>query len=283
MVYANAAKGYRAGGVNSPLGETICGQGLANVGLTVRDVPTTFGSDTVWSYEVGAKGRAFGNRLQVNASAFRIDWTDVQLSVQVPGCGQTWNQNAGTARSEGFDVQAQARLFRGLTLNVSAGYTKARYTTTTLGPKPISGAAATPIVREGDTFPIPPWQVSVGGQYEFRVSSRMDAYIRADYQYASGYFRGPGPGVNAYNPYTRVADNRNMVNARAGVTFDRVEVNVFVNNLLDSMDQLTNGGGPGTCSIASGASCSTFSSYNPFLTVTYPRPRQVGIQTSYRF
>ena len=112
------------------------------------DAPTTYGSDTVWSYETGAKLRLFENRLQVNGSAYRIDWQNVQLNVSIPGCGPTFIQNAGTARSQGFDMQAAGRLFAGLTANVNVGYDNAHYTQTAFGPQPKNGTAATPVVPE---------------------------------------------------------------------------------------------------------------------------------------
>ena len=282
MVYVNAAKGYRAGGVNVPLPEAICGPGLALIGLTTRDAPTEFGSDSVWSYEAGGKFRV-GNRMQVNASAFRIDWSDVQLTVSIPGCGPTFVQNAGTARSEGVDLQAQGRIIDGLTANLAFGYTNARYTETGTGPKPANGSAATAVVNEGDKFPVPEWTLSFGLQYDFRIFGDRKSYLRADWQHASEYFGGLGPGVNAYAPDTRVRPSTDQVNARFGLDLDRYDVNVFANNLLDSTDPLVKGGGRSGCTPNTDAACTTFSTYNPFTSITTFRPRTIGLQLNYRY
>jgi iron complex outermembrane receptor protein len=282
MVYANASKGYRAGGVNVPLPEAICGPGLALIGLTTRDAPAEFGSDSVWSYEAGSKFRV-GNRVQVNASAFRIDWSDVQLSVSIPGCGPTFVQNAGTARSEGVDLQAQGRIIDGLTANLAFGYTNARYTETGTGPKPGNGSPATAVVNKGDKFPIPEWTLSLGVQYDFTIFDDHKSYIRADWQHASKYFGGLGPGVNAYAPDIRVRPATDQVNARIGLDLDQVDLNVFANNLLDSKDPLSLGGGRSGCTPNTDAACTTFTTYSPFTSVTTFRPRTIGVQLNYRY
>ncbi|HKR87135.1 MAG TPA: TonB-dependent receptor, partial [Phenylobacterium sp.] len=54
MAYATVSKGFRAGGVNASIPETLCGATLARYGETVLTVPKTYKSDTVWSYEAGA-------------------------------------------------------------------------------------------------------------------------------------------------------------------------------------------------------------------------------------
>ena len=282
MIYLTAAKGFRAGGVNVPLAPAICGSGLALIGLTVDDAPKTYGSDTVWSYEGGGKLRMFGNRLQVNTSAYRIAWNNVQLAVSIPNCGPTFIQNAGSIRSQGFDLQAQGRVFRGLTANLALGYDKAEYTMTATGPSPKNGTPPTAVVQKGDKVPVPPWTVSAGAQYDFTVG-KYAGFIRADYQFSSKYLGGFGPGVNGYSPDTRNLPSTQQVNARAGVVYSNWELNLFVNNLFDSKDPQGFGGGRSGCTPNTDAACGTFSSYNPFQSITTFRPRTIGAQLNYRY
>ena len=282
MVYANVAKGYRQGGVNVPLPVAICGPGLALIGLTTADAPTTYGSDTVWSYEAGGKFRLFENRLQVNGSAYRIDWNNVQLSVSVPGCGPTFIQNAGTARSQGFDLQAAGRVLPGLTANLALGYDNAEYTQTATGPVPKNGTPATPVVQNGDKLPVPPWTVAVGLQYDFSVA-QYRAFLRGDYQYTSKYFNGPGAGVNAFAPDTRQLPSAQQVNVRAGIYLNKIDVNFFVNNLFNSTDPLGISGGRSQCVPNTDPSCTTFGAFTPFTGITTFRPRTVGVQANYKY
>ena len=282
MLYATAAKGYRAGGVNVPLAVAICGPGLALIGLTVDDAPKTYGSDSVWSYEGGGKFRLFGNKLQLNTSAYRIDWQNVQLGVSIPSCGPTFIQNAGTIRSQGFDLQAQGRIYGGLTGNLAVGYDNAQYTQTATGPQPKNGSPATPVVQKGDKVPVPPWTVAFGLQYDFAMG-KYAAFVRGDYQYTAKYFGSFGPGVNGYSPDTRNLPSATQVNLRAGINIDKFDFNLFVNNLLDSTDTLGLSGGRGGCTPNTDASCATFTSYNPFISATTFRPRTIGAQLNYRY
>lgn len=282
LLYANATKGYRTGGVNSPL-SNVCAVGLANVGLTLADVPKTYGSDTVWNYELGAKFRMFDGRMQLNTSVYSIDWSGVQLNVGTPGCGQTYVKNAGKARSQGFDMTLEGRFFSALGVNLAVGYNDAKYTSDAVGPQPVNGSAPAAIVHKGDTLPVPPWTVSLGAQYDFTVADGVTAFVRFDDQYASAYFRGLGPGVNSYTPDTRQAPKTLYASARTGVNFGRLGLNLYVNNLFNSTDELTRSGGRSGCSLASGAACTTYTSYTPFVAVSTFRPREVGLQVSYRY
>ena len=98
MVYVTAAKGFRVGGVNSSPAAGRCQGDLTALGLT--STPSTFASDSVWSYETGAKLRTRGGRLQASASAFLIDWTHPQTNFALPTCGFAYTINAGAARSQ---------------------------------------------------------------------------------------------------------------------------------------------------------------------------------------
>ena len=282
MVYVSVAKGYREGGVNVPLPAAICGPGLANVGLTVADAPATFNSDTVWSYEGGTKLRVLNNRVQLTGSLYRIDWSQIQLNVTVPGCGPTFIQNAGTARSQGFDGSIAARLFDGLTLNSAFGYDSAKYTQTAFGPAPRNGTPATAVVQAGDTLPVPRWQVSVGLQYDFGIAA-YKAFVRGDYQFQSSYLNGAGPGVGSYAPDNYHLPSTTYVSVRAGVTVGHVDASVFVNNLFNSTDALSYSGGRTGGSITTGAACTTFTNFNPMFGESTFRPREVGVQANYRF
>jgi hypothetical protein len=68
-----------------------------------------------------------------------------------------------------------------------------------------------------------------------------------------------------------------------GISIKSFDVNVFANNLLDSRDPLGVGGGRSGCSPNTDAACTTFSTYNPFTTITTFRPRTVGVQVNYRY
>jgi outer membrane receptor protein involved in Fe transport len=239
----------------------------------------------VWSYEAGGKFRLFNGRMQLNSSVYRIDWQNIQQGVSLGGgCAPSpnWTQNAGSARSQGFDVEAQARLFPGFTANLALGYTHAVYSATTTAPKPLNGAAPIILLRKGDPLPVAPWQVSVGAEYAFDVG-KTAAYVRGDVTYSSNFQNGPGPGLGGYAPDTYLLPSVTRVNVRAGVNIAGNDVNLFVNNLFNNDHPISKTGGRTSCSAATGAACTTYSNLDRFPTVDYGRPREIGVQVSRRF
>lgn len=68
-LYARIASGYRPASANLPL------QGASPIVET----------DTLWSYEVGAKGVAAGGRLSYDVTAWYLNWKNLQATVFVNG------------------------------------------------------------------------------------------------------------------------------------------------------------------------------------------------------
>ena len=288
QVYVTAAKGYRAGGVNSPVSQGQCGAALATVGLTVNDVPNTFGSDTIWSYEAGTKLRMFNNRLALNAALYKIDWTGLQISVGINnnGCGQTWVQNLGAAESKGAELEAQFRVFQGFTVSLNGTWNNAKYTESALGPKPLNGGAPVQFATAGQPLPLTqPYRVNLQAQYNWKLMGQWDAFVRADYTYTPHYTSIPfTPGSTTYSPDTNFVPKSEILNLRAGVTYDKFDFSLFVNNVTNSKDQLgPYGGGKTGCATSLTASCELFQNYTPVTTTNTFRPREVGLQANYRF
>ena len=282
LVYVTAAKGFRAGGANSPVSPTVCapalqqlfGQNIDPV-VAANLVPPTFGPDTVWSYEAGGKFRLLDNRLQVNGAVYRIDWQGVQSTFTL-ACGLSFVTNGAGARSEGVDLQVQYRPIAPLTLSLNAAYTNSRYLENVTAPAPSTGR----LFNAGDKLAVPPIQISASAQYSWDIFGH-DAYARLDYQYQSSYHRIGSAGTSAFTPFQFTVSPRDVFNARIGVNFDRLEVNVFSNNLLDGKDTIENAGnGKTTCN---NVACSSYVGFNPFVNQAYQRPREIGVQANYRF
>src|SRR5713226_5810785 len=67
--------------------------------------PGQYSSDSLWSYEIGSKTTFLDHRLQINASLFYIDWSNIQQNVYLPVCGEQFVANLGKAKSEGGDIE----------------------------------------------------------------------------------------------------------------------------------------------------------------------------------
>jgi len=284
MTYATAGKGFRAGGVNAQISQTICEAFLTPLGLTASDVPPAFGPDSVWSYELGGKFR-LTDSLQVNVAVFRIDWDNIQATTTL-GCGQGFTANGGRAQSEGAELQVQYAPLQSLNLYLNAGYTDAHYVDRVVG---ITGPNATappaPSFNAGDKFNVPPFQASFGAQYGFNLAGR-DAYVRLDGSYKNRYTSGATFGSSGYgtNYFTSNSPEEFLLNLRTGAKWDNgLDVNLFVANLLDNDKQTAGfGDGRGACS-ASSVDCSIYTTYSPFVTQTFLTPRRYGLQMNFKF
>jgi iron complex outermembrane recepter protein len=237
LLYVSAAKGYRPGGINGPL-SSVCGQNLAQIGLTAG--PEIYAADSLWSYELGAKNSLLGGRMQINASAFVIDWHNIQQAVYLPDCGQNFVENLGKVRSVGGEVEAQMRPVEALLLDLSAAHVDAKYTgTVCAGTSACTGVnpPAQPIVTQGDRLPGAPWTFLASAEYGFPAIGTRKPYLRVDYQYTTAQtalqpIQDPNNGV-ADPTYTGLPETKNL-SLRAGFRVGGMDLSFFAQNLTDS-------------------------------------------------
>jgi iron complex outermembrane recepter protein len=281
MAYATAAKGFRPGGVNARLSPNICGPAAAQYGLTVDDLPKTYKSDSVWSYELGAKARMFNGTVQVNGDVYRIDWKNVQAT-QSPGfgCGIVFTANAGGARSQGFELESQAILFEGFTANLGFELDDAYYTeTATAIHGPLKDLN---VALKGQHFAVPPWTLNLGARYSLPTDGDWLPYVRADLRLAGAFNQGVY-GLGSFQPDNNHVTSSQNLNLRVGVEYNQYDINLFVLNATNYDNGVLTGGRSGckdaACSPTTGAG---YSAYTPIFNVNAPQPRVIGIQLAYR-
>jgi len=121
-LYATAAEGFRPGGGNAtyPTTGALWSAAFAGMHYTSGKWPTTYGSDSVWSYEIGAKTRWLNRRLMVNASLYDEDWKNIQLLAYPDDWA--FNINGNHATIYGGDLEVRALLGGGFELSGSVGY-----------------------------------------------------------------------------------------------------------------------------------------------------------------
>lgn len=229
LFYVSAAKGYRPGGVNKPViivPNSPCAADVAAIGAG-----RTYKSDTLWSYEIGAKNKLFDSRVRTAASLYVIKWKDIQQRVQVPSCLDGFVANLGSATSKGFDLQVDADISNNFSVNASVGYTSAKFSKDSL----IGGQ----IFRaKGDqVFQLAPWTIVLGLDYRNRLSDNVDGYVHVENRYQSknkGRQAFENPLSQAFDIQHRVNEAVNELNARAGIRVAGLDLSAFVTNLLNS-------------------------------------------------
>lgn len=253
MYYFTWAKGFRAGGGNPsiPYDPTYqnpgigCTQDFLNFGIP--HAPATYKSDSVQSFEVGAKNN-FENRVRLASSVYYIRWNNIQGNVVPPICQIQWTDNLGDAISKGFDVQADIEVTSNLAIDSTFGYTDARYTkngyptgAVVSGPNP-----PLPLVVRGDAiagpngigtgYSIPPYTASIGMEYKFRAFAH-ESFVRGDYEYIAGdkwVHPALDPATSSYDPTGLPTSRVVSASLRAGTNLGDWAVSLFVDNLTDS-------------------------------------------------
>ncbi len=217
-VYATAGKGYRLGGNNNGVPAAYCAADLATYGLT--SAPTTYNPDNLWNYEVGSKGTLFGGRLSLNTSLYDIEWKQIQLDVPLSTCGFDFIGNVGSARSYGLELEAAAQLTDELSAGASGNYTHATFT------ESVAGLG----IAKGDAVPgAPRWSLNLWSEYRRKIYDDMEGFLHLSWQLTG---ESHGTFVKTNSDYKRPAYN--LLGARVGTTFDRWEIALYGQNLLDS-------------------------------------------------
>lgn len=261
LLYASAAEGFRPGGANRLVGQGTCVAELEAVGLD--QVPSSYTPDSVWSYELGAKG-ALGGSLTIAASVFDVEWTDRQQLRTLLPCGATFIDNLGDARSRGFDLLLTHNPLAGLTLSLGVGYQDTTFQDT------IYAAVATnppPVIsRKGDRLATP-WVGNFSVDYQRPLGANgLEGYGHLQYDYKTDW-RTSNPGNQGYNPDLALVEQQNFVAARLGVRKGGLDVSLFVNNLFDSEAVIGK---------------LNFRPSERLLIQTF-RPRTLGLTANYRF
>jgi len=208
LVYVQATKGYRIGGVNATI--------RALDGFVF---PTAYGPDSLWNYEIGLKGMALERRANFDIDLFYIDWKNIQLDLQFEGID--YFANAGKAASKGVEAQGELQLNRHVQLGGQLTFTDAKLTSTTPG-----------VAQEGDRVPFVP-RLAGSAFAEFGQSiSAGRAYLRLDEQYVGTAYTGFNPTSNfRYGGYA-------LTNLMLGLDTRSWRFGVFVKNVFDRRGSL---------------------------------------------
>jgi outer membrane receptor protein involved in Fe transport len=204
----------------------------------------------------------------LQASAFHIDWSNVQQAVSLPPnlCPETFTSNLGKARSNGADLQATARIGRALEVGLAVGYTNAK-DSQTLGPGTTQYVSAGQQINQYAT----PWTVVPSVQYSFLVAHGYRAYIRLDDEFHSknpGPFAQQFPNNVAVDPNFLANPSTNVLNVHVGATWNGWDASLYALNVLNSHPLLYN----------------TALESAQFVGPTYTiRPLTAGVRATYRW
>ncbi|MEO8115070.1 MAG: TonB-dependent receptor, partial [Phenylobacterium sp.] len=239
---AQAAQGFRLGGVNDPLNLPLCSPSDAAIFGGFQ----SYDDETLWNYEAGVKSRRGG--ITFNAAAFYTDIKDLQTTLDAGSCSSRIVFNVPKAHTAGVEMELNARLAEGFELGISGSMLEAQFDSTVRdGTGAVIGG-----IRDGNRLPsVPKFQVSVNATYTRRLTDSMDGYVNASFQHVGSRFTQASDQEN--NPRSFVSGlpfggaagaaatvvdlelpSYELVNLSAGVKMDNgTDVVAYVTNLFD--------------------------------------------------
>jgi iron complex outermembrane receptor protein len=167
MLYASFSKGFKAGGWTTRLSNPLA---------DIDDA--AFGPEESETYELGLKSRFLDDRVQTNLAVFWTDYTGIQLQIQ-EGASPV-SQNAGDAELKGAELELEAIVGGGFSVNLAAGYIDAEYTTLKTS---VQG-----ITLDTDLPKTPEYKFTVSPQWDVKLPNTGTLRFAADYTHTASMF-----------------------------------------------------------------------------------------------
>jgi len=247
---AQYSRGFRLGGINDPLNVGLCSPG----DLTTFSGHPNWDDEFVDNYELGTKTRMADGRVTLNAAVFMTKIKDMQYIADAGTCSSRIILN-GDADAPGAEFELYVRPNVHWDFGLSATWVKAEVARSFLNAGvPVAG------IREGNQLPTSPELQAVGSAaYNWAMGESIESYVRFTLQYVGSSFtqlgdEEPNFGLISSSP-TRPAGSARLIdlgavdvtninfnpelpsyelaNLRWGVSTERWEGSVFINNLFD--------------------------------------------------
>lgn len=173
MAYATVSEGYRRGGSNAVPVD-------GNFGEPNGEVFESYDPDSVINYEIGVKGST--DAWQYTASAFMVDWQDIQVNGSTAYYGYFVAYNGDRARSQGIELEVTGQLTDSLRLNAGYAFVKAELTEDLISPQ-----FGNVVAESGRRLPGSP-EHSLSASLEHSINlanglqliNRLNAYYQSD-------------------------------------------------------------------------------------------------------
>lgn len=255
--YAAVATGFRPPIVNARAGA------VSTIDPTDIVIPYGADSDNLINYEIGLKGRFFGNRLFANLAAYWIDWNDLQVQANRVSDSIQFATNIGEVTSRGVEFELFALPFEGLTLALTGALNESTVTALTPTEAAISGAVL------DHRLAGPEFSASLRATYEWQLQAGVfaNASVAVSHMgdFPNTFPNTPGqPGVP--QPTFDYTESYTFVNANLAVAFDQFTVGAYIENVFNDRSI-------------------TYVHPEAFLDGRYARlrPRTVGVRIGYEF
>ena len=208
-IYATYTKGFRAGGINA-----------SSLPAGVRQ---TFDPEYSNNYEIGYKAFLADKKLSIGASAFLIQWKDLQFYNLVAPFTYA-RENVGDAQSMGLELEVTALPAKGLQVDGSFGFNPTEYKGFDL--KRVNfgtGVVSTTAIGGNKLSNAPNHTIFLGAQYEYAINKKWKAVVRGEVR-------------NLGKQYTDIQNqieqaSYTLINSRLGLSTNKYSLFVWGQNL----------------------------------------------------
>lgn len=210
MLYFTYSEGFRLGGVNDVLPD-VCQADLDALG-----VDPTFLSDSLDSYEVGAKTSWLDNRLTANLAVFKVEWTNIQQAFEL-NCGFFNTLNIGEIENDGIEGEFAFQATENLALRFGFAYVDSEVT------------EDSPISQDGDEPPyVSEFSASGSIVYDGIKIGDGEGFVRADVRHV-----GAQENEFSSNPSSVELDSYTVLDLTIGYNNGPWYLNFFAKNVTD--------------------------------------------------
>lgn len=211
-LYATVAKGFRGPGVKN----------------FYTGGSSTFGAETVLSYEAGFKAFMLDKRIFFTAAAYYNDWRDIQVPLNFGAPWMSEITNAGKAKTRGIEFELRAKIGSAWQLGGTAAFADSE----------LQRYAVSPDLEGNDLGNAPKFSGSFFVDGHWALSNQLGLGARADYTYTGSRYD------DIFNSAPKLESYGNL-NARIGVDAQNWGVYLFGHNLTDKFAVYTGNTGSG--------------------------------------
>ena len=263
LVYVTQSEGYRPGGFNRGGGmanrcstvattaANYCGEGS---GDNFRaNVSTFYDSDEVLNTEIGIKTLLADGAMRLNATAYQIEWTDIQVSQFDPVNISllTFMENAANADIDGFEADMLWYPTDNWTIAAAISLNNTEITEDV--------SKTVPIVDIGSSLPLAP-------ERQFNIRLRKDMSYKGNPSYMQFAYKSASETYNSFES-AKVLDQPKYqtFDLAFGMTINDTDMEFFVRNLTDERANLY------------------YNDQDDIPRITTNRPRNIGVRVSRNF
>ncbi|MEZ5553299.1 MAG: TonB-dependent receptor [Pseudomonadales bacterium] len=173
MLYAIYSEGYRDGSY------------AARFTGIVPDPLPNYDPEYVTNYEIGAKTTLLDGRMRLNATAFLMDYEDMQINASSDAVAtSSTKENLGDATISGLELEVSALLTERLTVGVNIGLLDDKIDSL----KGVLVSNTVVIDKHSDLPNTPDWTLSLMAKYEVPFNNGSSLALRADYAAKDDYY-----------------------------------------------------------------------------------------------